>query len=140
MRSIQPRLPQSCTNHLASIQDKAIRILSNAKYNAKVDPLYKKNHVLKVHDIFDVQAATYGWKFINGKLPEAIANRLSKGSIRTLHIQCRKYESTTLKNLSPIDYITNTWNKIPMAIKKIPTLMGFKKALIKQIIEAYAIA
>ena len=79
-------------------------------------------------------------KFINGKLPQAIADRLDKGSTRTLHIQCRKYKSTTLKKLSPIDYITNTWNKIPMAIKKIPTLMGFKKALIKQIIEAYAIA
>ena len=38
-----------------------------------------------MHDIFDVQAATYGWKFINGKLPQAIANRLAKGSIRTVH-------------------------------------------------------
>ena len=129
--------PQSCTNHLASIQDKAIRILSNARYNANVDPLYKKNHILKLQDIFDVQAATYGWKFINGKLPQAIADRLSKGSIRTLHIQCRKYESLTLKKLSPIDYITNTWNKIPLTIKKNPTMLGFKKALIKQLINDY---
>ena len=102
-----------------------------------MDPLYKKNHILKLQDIFDVQAATYGWKFINGKLPQAIADRLSKGSIRTLHIQCRKYESLTLKKLSPIDYITNTWNKIPLTIKKNPTMLGFKKALIKQLINDY---
>ena len=64
--------PDSCTQQIAKTQDKAVRILSNARYNANVNPLYKRHHILKMHDIFDMQAASYGWKFINNKLPKAI--------------------------------------------------------------------
>ena len=97
--------PESCTQQIAIMQNKALRILSNEKYNASTYALYKRQHILKMKDIFDLQAASYGWKLINDKLLNAIANKLSKGSIRSLHIHCRRYDSGTLKKLSPIDYI-----------------------------------
>ena len=54
---------ESCTKQiLATTQNKALRILSNEKYNASTDLLYKSQHILKMQDIFDLQAATYGWK------------------------------------------------------------------------------
>ena len=90
-----------------------------------------------MHDIFDMQAASYGWKFINNKLPKAISNKLTRGSIRSLQIHCRRYDSTTLKQLSPIDYITRTWNEIPMELKRAKSLDSFKKAFIDAKIETY---
>ena len=124
-------------DQIAKTQDKAVRILSNARYNASVNPLYKRHHILKMRDIFDMQAALYGWKFINNKLPKAISNKLTRGSIRSLQIHCRRYDSTTLKQLSPIDYITRTWNEIPMELKRAKSLDSFKKAFINAKIETY---
>ena len=130
--------PESCTQQIAITQNKALRILSNEKYNASTDPLYKRQHILKMKDIFDLQAASYGWKFINDKLPNAIANKLSKGSIRSLHIHCRRYDSGTLKKLSPIDYIARTWNSIPIELKRAPSLICFKKAFVNLKLQTYA--
>ena len=82
-----------------------------------------------------MQAATYGWKFINNTLPDAIANKLTRGSIRSLQIHCRQFDSITLKNLSPIDYIVRTWNKIPIELKNIAKIDSFKKAFINYKLE-----
>ena len=130
--------PESCTQQIAITQNKALRILSNERYNASTDPLYKRQHILKMKDIFDLQAAAYGWKFINDKLPDAIASKLTKGSIRSLHIHCRRFDSGTLKKLSPIDYIVRTWNLIPIDLKKAPSLISFKKAFINHKLQTYA--
>ena len=130
--------PESCTQQIAITQNKALRILSNKRYNASTDPLYKRQHILKMKDIFDLQAAAYGWKFINDKLPDAIASKLTKGSIRSLHIHCRRFDSGTLKKLSPIDYIVRSWNSIPIDLKKAPSLISFKKAFINHKLQTYA--
>ena len=130
--------PVSCTKQIATTQNKALRLLGNANYNASTDPLYKSHHILKMQDIFDMQAATYGWKFINNELPDAIANKLTKGSIRSLQIHCRRFDLTSLKNLSPIDYIVRTWNSLPIEIKSVTKLKGFKKAFVKYKLGAYA--
>ena len=130
--------PESCTHQIAITQNKAIRTLSNEGYNASADLLYKRHHILKMKDIFDLQAASYGWKFLNNKLPNAIANKLAKGSARSLHIHCRRFGSLTLKKLSPIDYINRTWNGIPIELKRAPSLNSFKRAFINLKIQAYA--
>ena len=70
-------------------------------------------------------------------LPNAIANKLTKGSVRSLQIHFRRFDSTTLKNLSPIDYIVRTWNKIPIELKNITKLKSFKKAFVKYKLASY---
>ena len=130
--------PESCTRQIGITQNKALRLLGNENYNASTDPLYKKQHILKAQDIFDMQAATYGWKFINKTLPEAIANKLDRGSIRSLQIHCRRFDSTTLKNLSPIDYIVRTWNSLPTELKAISKIKSFKKAFVRYKLAFYA--
>lgn len=130
--------PESCTRQIGITQNKALRLLGNEKYNASTDPLYKKHHILKAQDIFDMQAATYGWKFIYNTLPDAIANKISRGSIRSLQIHCRRFDSTTLKNLSPIDYIVRTWNSLPIELRAISKIKSFKKAFVKYKLAFYA--
>ena len=38
---------------LKMLQNKAVRIMSHAKYNASSDPLYKENRVLKLEDMYE---------------------------------------------------------------------------------------
>ena len=46
-----------------------IRIMTNSRYNAHTEPLFKQLYLLKVKDIFDVQCMKFWYKFVNKKLP-----------------------------------------------------------------------
>ena len=54
---------------LAKLQKRAVRIITNSKYNAHTEPLFKDLHLLKITDIFDVQCMEFWYKFSNNTLP-----------------------------------------------------------------------
>ena len=56
-------------DRISKLQKRALRIMTNSKYNAHTDPLFKQLHLLKVKDIFDVQCLKFWFKFVNKKLP-----------------------------------------------------------------------
>jgi hypothetical protein len=62
---------------LMTLQKKAIRLVEGAKYNANTDQLFVKHHILKIYDLFKLQAATYGWKFHNKELPKSIEDLIT---------------------------------------------------------------
>ena len=43
--------------------------MTNSKYNAHTEPLFKQLRLLKVNNIFDVQCLKFWYKFFNKKLP-----------------------------------------------------------------------
>ena len=43
--------------------------MTNSKYRAHTDPLFKDLEMLKVKDIFDVQCLKLWYKFVNNELP-----------------------------------------------------------------------
>ena len=129
--------PASCISQINSIQRKALRILADAKYNEPIEEAYKKMHILKVEDIFKLQACVYGWKFINKQLPKEIDKLMKPGNERSLQIQHNKFNILSLKQLSPIDFITREWNKLPIIIRESPTINTLKKALCSHYIEKY---
>ena len=43
--------------------------MTNSRYNAHTEPLFKQLYLLKVKDIFDVQCMKFWYKFVNKKLP-----------------------------------------------------------------------
>ena len=51
------------------LQKRALRIITNSKYNAHTEPLFKKMNLLKIKDIFDMQCMKFWHKFVNKKLP-----------------------------------------------------------------------
>ena len=55
---------------LAKLQKKAVRIITNSKYNAHTELLFKDLHLLKITDIFDVQCMKFWYKFSNNTLPK----------------------------------------------------------------------
>ena len=56
-------------HRLYKLQKKAIRNISLSKYNAHTEPLFKSMKLLKVQDIFHVNALKFTYKYHNKKLP-----------------------------------------------------------------------
>ena len=54
---------------LARLQKRAVHIITNSKYNAHTEPLFKDLHLLKITDIFDVQCMKFWYKLSNNTLP-----------------------------------------------------------------------
>jgi len=55
------------------LQKRAIRTINNAKYNSHTDPLYKQSHILKIADIFKLQACLFMWDYENNLLPQSFS-------------------------------------------------------------------
>ena len=57
-------------DRIFKLQKRALRILTDSKYNAHTEPLFKELELLKVKDIFNVQCLKFWYKFVNGMLPD----------------------------------------------------------------------
>ena len=56
-------------NRIYKIQKASIRSITNSKYNAHTEPLFKQLKLLKVEDIFTIQQYKLYHKFISNNLP-----------------------------------------------------------------------
>ena len=56
------------------LQKKAVRIITNSKYNAHAEPLLKKLNLLNVNDIFNICQLKFFHKYTNSKLPKYFQN------------------------------------------------------------------
>ena len=52
-----------------ALQKKAIRLIMNQKYNAHIDPIFKKLNILKYKDIFELCQLTLYHNYMNQELP-----------------------------------------------------------------------
>ena len=114
-----------------------MRIIADAKYNESADPIYKKLKILKVEDIHAYQACGYGWRYFKGYLPEAISDLMETCNARSKMLKTRNFQLKTLKNLSPIEFITEKWNRLPIGIKNVEKYEAFKTQLRNLIINEY---
>ena len=76
---------------LSKLQNRAIRIMTNSKYNAHTDPLSKNLKLLKIKDIFDVQCMKFWYKFVNKNLPTYFAS-MFRYNHELYEIQTRSHE------------------------------------------------
>ena len=54
---------------IEKVQKTAIRVITNAKYNAHTEPLFKKLSILKIHDIYKVCCLKFFYKYEHKQLP-----------------------------------------------------------------------
>ena len=59
---------------LSKMQKRAITIMSNSKYNAHTDPLFKSLKLLKIKDVFDLQCMEFWYQFVNHNVPTNLAS------------------------------------------------------------------
>ena len=61
---------------LINLQKKAIRKISNSKYNSHTEPIFKKLDLLKMTDLLKINQLKFIYNHINGKLPDYFQNIL----------------------------------------------------------------
>lgn len=84
-------------NHLIStLQKKCIRVISNSKYNSHTEPIYKRNKLLKIEDIFKLQQLNFYFKLKHKNLPTYF-NTFSTTTNHDIH-----HHNTRRKYLFPI--------------------------------------
>jgi hypothetical protein len=66
----------TCCQRVIKLQKKAMRVISNAKYNSHTEPIFKKFEILKIQDLFKVQDLKFYYKLQNGLLPKYFSDNL----------------------------------------------------------------
>ena len=56
-------------NEIVLLQKKAIRIISNAKYNSHTEPLFKSQKILPFYDLYSFLKQLFMYDYINNFLP-----------------------------------------------------------------------
>ena len=57
------------THRLIKLQKRAIRIITDSKYNSHTEPLLKSLNILKINDIFTIQCLKFFHNYINDRVP-----------------------------------------------------------------------
>ena len=135
---------------LEKLQKKAVRIINHSKYNAHSEPILKSRNLLKLEDIYILQALKFYYKLLHGLLPSYFHQHLQITStplihdhdtrrpgffvFRTQHTfarKCLRHELTRILNLTP-DIIKD----------KVHThsFFGFSQYIKKYFIENYEIS
>ena len=63
------------TQSLGKLQDSAMRIINFSNFRDSVDPLYRKENILKLNDEVNLQNCLLLYDFVNGHLPSCFNNR-----------------------------------------------------------------
>ena len=66
--SVWGAAPKSAMNRLHKLQKKGIRHVCNSKYNAHTRPLFKKEKILPINDLFKFQCAKIMYKRLQNRL------------------------------------------------------------------------
>ena len=56
-------------HRLEKIQKRAIRIISNSKYNAHTEPIFKALDLFKIKDMLDLNSLKFYYKYLKNNLP-----------------------------------------------------------------------
>lgn len=72
-----PSLSKKYMNDLVKTQKKAVRILTNSKYNAHTEQLFADNGILKIQDLVKCGVLKFMYDFVNNALPEPLMNILT---------------------------------------------------------------
>ena len=59
---------------IIKLQKRAIRVITNSKFNAHTEPLFKRTNLLKLKDIFDACVLKIYYKLLNYSLPHYVQN------------------------------------------------------------------
>ena len=105
---------------LSKLQKRAIRIMTNSKYNAHTDPLFKSLKLLKIKDIFDVQCMKFWYKFVNNNVPTYFAS-MFRYNHELYEIQIRSHESLHLYPFRTSNAHNALRHRIPEFLCKFPT-------------------
>ena len=126
------------------LQKRAIRTINNAKYRSHTDPLFRKSQVLKLSDMYTLQATLFMYDYTNNRLPSSFSH------IFPLN---REIQESRLTRQSHLFYITRgvsnfsgslpkynlprIWNEWTPKIPEYTSRTHFKNNIHKSFIASY---
>ena len=86
-------------SRLEKLQKRALRIITRSKYNAHTEPLFKKQNLLKLNDLFELNVLKLYYKFKKNILPYYTINMFSDArtpnyNLRQWNILDTQYSNT----------------------------------------------
>jgi hypothetical protein len=70
------------SDRVFKLQKRAVRNITNSKYNAHCDPIFKSLKLLTVKDIYKTQGINFFYKYKNGLLPQHFFNIFSGNTLQ----------------------------------------------------------
>ena len=116
------------------LQKRAIRIISNASFDAHTEPLFLKNNILKIKDLYLHSIACYAYK-----------NQFILDNFRSTHTYETRnrnflvppFERLRSTEQSVIYNIIILWDDIPLSIRQSNTFPSFKCTYKKYLLSRY---
>ena len=105
------------------LQKKAIRCINKLYYNAHTEPLFIRNKILKLDDLYKFELSKFMFDCINGKLPTPILEFfISNATIHAHHTRQRNVPHVTqtfgtISERAVTHKGPKTWTEIPQTIR-----------------------
>ena len=131
---------------LDKLQKRAVRIISNSRYNSHTDPLFKKFNLLKLKDLFELNVLKLFYKYRHNTLPFYVSNMFSDCTIshsyplRSTYILNESGSNTPSGDKCIRHYLPTVINNLePDILNKISThsLQGFAFYIKRTMINKY---
>ena len=110
-------------------------IITNSKYNAHTDPMFRNNKLLKLNNIIKFHMCKFGYKLDRKIHPCPLLNIFTKnpeGLSRNrevthhMNIPIKSKHSSKLCNSSYLCKSISDWTKLPQSVKSSPSIFSFK--------------
>ena len=110
---------------LLRVQKRAIRVINNTKYRHNTDPLFKRNNIVKVSDLYQLHVFSFMYDLVNNKLPGSFDDVIpitNESNYVITTRQCNRLymtrPRTTFSSNLPNHNFTNIWNEFDQIYKK----------------------
>ena len=130
-------------NRIYILQKRAMRIISHCSYRSSTNSLFIKYNILKVKELYKIQALLFTYKSINNIMPISCMNHIQ-------HVQDNyRYQLRKVSSIRKLPFRTNTrqryigvsgprlWESLPNYIKLSNSLQLFKTHLQKYYFQQY---
>ena len=118
-----PNLSMSSKTSIYFTKKKAIRCINKLYYNAHTEPLFIRNKILKLDDLYKFELSKFMFDCINGKLPTPILEFfISNATIHAHHTRQRNVPHVTqtfgtISERAVTHKGPKTWTEIPQTIR-----------------------
>ena len=130
-------------DRLFKIQKATVPIISNSKYNAHTDLIFRNNKLLKLNDIIKFHMCKFGYNLDHKIHPHPLLNMCTKnpkglsGNRQVTHhinIPIISKHSSKLYNSRYLCKSISNWTKLPQSAKSSPSIFSFKRSCFTHLI------
>ena len=126
--------------NLLRYQKRFAGMIADRKGTFHSDPIFSKQGMLKINDLYKQQLRVHAWKFIKNKLPEnqsAMLNKISQVHTHNTRSAGNGLFVSTQDHRAVGFRIPKEWLSLPEELKKSNSLGGFKRKSKEHFISCY---